>query len=254
MINKSVLVSIVTPAFNSSEFIIYTYESIKSQSISNWELLITDDCSSDNTLNVLKKLSETDNRVKVFKNKINSGAAVSRNNSISHSKGKYIAFIDSDDLWLPSKLETQIEFMENNLVDFSFTSYELVDSNGFLLNKIVDCHGIKSVSYDDMLRKKATLGCSTVMLRRTAFDDISMPLIRTGQDYGLWLKLLKTGVNAYLIPDVLTQYRILPDSISRNKMKKAKRQWQIYREIEKLPLLKSIECFCFYAWRAVFRK
>ncbi|WP_305838815.1 hypothetical protein [Photobacterium leiognathi] len=81
-----------------------------------------------------------------------------------------------------------------------------------------------------------------------------MPLIRTGQDYGLWLKLLKTGKNAYKFNQVLTQYRILPNSISRNKIKKAKRQWQIYREIEKLPLLTSIECFCFYAYRAVFRK
>ena len=105
-----------------------------------------------------------------------------------------------------------------------------------------------------MLKKKATLGCSTVMLRRNAFDDITMPLLRTGQDYATWLKLLKTGQNAYPLIDVLTQYRILPNSISRNKVKKAKRQWQIYREVEKLSLYKSAVSFCFYAWRAVFRK
>ncbi|MUH96828.1 glycosyltransferase [Aliivibrio fischeri] len=247
-------VSIITPTYNSIKYINHVYSSICQQDYHHWEWLVTDDCSSDETFKYLLELSQEDSRVKVFKNKENSGAAVSRNNSISKSNGDFIAFIDSDDLWLPNKLKKQIQFMNKNKYDFSFTSYELIDENSVLLNKTVDNHDIQYVSYDDMLRKKATLGCSTVMLRRTAFDDISMPLIRTGQDYGLWLKLLKTGVNAYLIPDVLTQYRILPDSISRNKIKKAKRQWQIYREIEKLPLLKSIECFCFYAWRAVFRK
>lgn len=249
-----ILISIITPSYNSSDWIEKTYVSIKEQSYPNWEWLITDDCSSDNTLQLLKKISKNDKRVKLFCNEINSGAAVSRNNSLSNASGDFFAFIDSDDLWLLSKLENQINFMEDNLVDFSFTSYELVDDNGQLLNKIVDSHDVKYVTYEDMLRKKATLGCSTVMLRRSAFDDISMPLIRTGQDYGLWLKLLKTGKNAYKVNEVLTQYRILPNSISRNKIKKAKRQWQIYREIEKLSLIKSFECFCFYAYRAVFRK
>ncbi|GEK15067.1 glycosyltransferase family 2 protein [Aliivibrio fischeri] len=248
------LVSIITPSYNSIEYIDSVYGSICDQSYQNWEWLVTDDFSSDDTFKFLLELSKKDSRVRVFKNKENSGAAISRNNSISQSSGDFIAFIDSDDLWLQNKLKKQIQFMEDNNHDFSFTSYELIDGDGACFNKIVDNHDIQCVSYDDMLRKKATLGCSTVMLRRTAFDDISMPLIRTGQDYGLWLKLLKTGVNAYLISEVLTQYRILPDSISRNKIKKAKRQWQIYREIEKLPLFKSIECFCFYAWRAVFRK
>jgi teichuronic acid biosynthesis glycosyltransferase TuaG len=105
-----------------------------------------------------------------------------------------------------------------------------------------------------MLKKRATLGCSTVMLRKSGFEDISMPLIRTGQDYATWLKLLKTGNEAYLLNDVLTSYRIRPNSISRNKFKKAKRQWQIYRELEQLPMLKSLVCFCNYVWRAVFRK
>lgn len=251
---RNKLISIITPSYNSSDWIEKTYTCIKEQSYQNWEWLITDDCSSDDTLEILENINLSDKRVKIFSNKVNSGAAVSRNNSLSNASGDFFAFIDSDDLWLLSKLENQINFMEENLVDFSFTSYELVDDNGRLLNKIVDSHDVKYVTYEDMLRKKATLGCSTVMLRRSAFDDISMPLIRTGQDYGLWLKLLKTGKNAYKINEVLTQYRILPNSISRNKIKKAKRQWQIYREIEKLSLIKSLECFCFYACRAVFRK
>ncbi|MBY8082152.1 glycosyltransferase [Vibrio fluvialis] len=248
------LLSIITPSYNSSDLIVETYGAINAQSLSNFEWLITDDCSSDITFYLLKNLACNDERIKIFRNRVNSGAAVSRNNSISNASGDFVAFIDSDDLWLPDKLEKQVRFMEENNIDFSFTAYELIDEQGNPTGQKVDTHLTGPVSYEDMLRKKATLGCSTVMLRRSAFEDISMPLIRTGQDYGLWLKLLKTGVKAYPMPEVLTQYRILPNSISRNKVKKAKRQWQIYREIEKLPLLKSIECFCFYAWRAVFRK
>lgn len=253
MQNKCKL-SIITPSYNSSDLIGCTYSAINSQSFNDFEWLITDDCSSDSTLSVLQNLASDDERIKIYRNEVNSGAAVSRNNSISYASGDFIAFIDSDDLWLPEKLEKQVRFMEDNNIDFSFTAYELIDEGGKSTGQKVDTHLTGPVSYEDMLRKKATLGCSTVMLRRSAFEDISMPLIRTGQDYGLWLKLLKTGAKAYPMPEVLTQYRILPNSISRNKVKKAKRQWQIYREIEKLPLLKSIECFCFYAWRAVFRK
>lgn len=247
-------ISIITPAFNSENTILETYKSICSQSYSNWEWLVTDDCSTDSTFEILIQMAKKDNRILCFKNETNSGAAVSRNNSLSNMSGDFICFIDSDDFWLLGKLEKQFAFMEENNIDFSFTAYEIVDEQGNPTGKKVDTHLTDPVTYEDMLRKKATVGCSTVMLRSSAFDDISMPLIRTGQDYGLWLKILKTGVKAYPLPNVLTQYRILPNSISRNKVKKAKRQWQIYRELEKLPLLKSIECFGFYAWRAVFRK
>ncbi|MGO2386380.1 MAG: glycosyltransferase family 2 protein [Psychrobacter sp.] len=247
------LVSIITPAFNSELTILNTYQSINNQNYSNWEWIITDDCSEDSTVKILEDIQSIDSRVKVFQNKKNSGAAVSRNNSISNANGEFFAFIDSDDLWLPTKLEQQLSFMGDHIA-FSFTAYELIDASNNRLNKSVDSTQQGSFSYQDMLRKKATLGCSTVMLRRASFDDISMPLIRTGQDYALWLKLLKTGQKAHVLNEVLTQYRILPDSISRNKIKKSKRQWEIYREIEKLGILESSLNFCFYAFRAVFRK
>ncbi|MGI2095225.1 glycosyltransferase family 2 protein [Shewanella oncorhynchi] len=246
-------VSIITPAYNAERWILKTYQSIKSQTYTNWEWLITDDCSADNTLNILNNLAEEDHRVRVFSNATNSGAAVSRNNSIANAAGDFLAFIDSDDLWLPNKLEKQLAFMGEEIA-FSFTAYELIDASENRLNKTVDSTQQGGFSYQDMLRKKATLGCSTVMLRRTSFKDISMPLIRTGQDYALWLKLLKNGQKAYVLNDILTQYRILPDSISRNKVKKAIRQWEIYREIESLGFIESSINFCFYAHRAVFRK
>ncbi|MCY9826434.1 glycosyltransferase family 2 protein [Vibrio chagasii] len=247
------LISIITATYNSEDWVLRTYESIKNQTYTNWEWLVTDDFSTDNTLDVLNKLVESDHRIKVFCNEKNSGAAVSRNNSIKHAAGDFLAFIDSDDLWLPSKLEKQLIFMGDDIA-FSFTSYELIDATGNRLNKSVDSTQVGSFSYQDMLRKKATLGCSTVMLRTKTFSDLSMPLIRTGQDYALWLKLLKTGENAHILNDILTQYRILPDSISRNKIKKSKRQWQIYRDIEHLGFIESCINFCFYAYRAVFRK
>ncbi|EGR0311230.1 glycosyltransferase [Vibrio cholerae] len=248
------VVTIITPAYNCVNSIFDTARSIKNQTYSNWEWLITDDCSSDNTFEVLNSLSDLDSRIKVLRNNINSGAAVSRNKAIEKASGEYIAFIDSDDLWSDNKLKLQLEFMQETGCDFSFTSYSLIDERGNSLDKIVDKEQLSPLNYQDMLKKKATLGCSTVMLRRSAFSDISMPLLRTGQDYALWLKLLKSGKLAYHLNIPLTKYRILPNSISRNKFKKAKRQWQIYRELENLSLSKASICFLFYAWRAVFRK
>lgn len=247
------LISIITATFNSSSQIMNTYNSIKNQTLNGWEWVVTDDCSTDTTFEVLQGIAKKDSRVKIFANKVNSGAAVSRNNSLSNANAEFIAFIDSDDLWKPEKLEKQLAFMKND-IDFSFTAYGLIDEQGESLNQSVDANQSGTFSYEDMLRKKATLGCSTVMLRRNAFEDVTMPLLRTGQDYATWLKLLKTGKKAYLLNEMLTSYRIMPNSISRNKFKKAKRQWQIYREVEELALFKSVICFCFYAWRAIFRK
>ncbi|HBC3436998.1 glycosyltransferase family 2 protein [Vibrio parahaemolyticus] len=246
-------VSIVTALYNSEPWIRETYLSIKSQSFKNWEWLVTDDCSTDNSVAVIEEIMSSDSRVKLFKNKVNSGAAVSRNNSIAHATGDFIAFLDSDDLWSNTKLEKQLFYMGDE-IDFCFTAYELIDGTGQSLNKTVDSSNSGSFSYSDMLKKKATLGCSTVILRNNVFKDISMPLLRTGQDYALWLKLLKQNQRAYLLNEVLSQYRILPNSISRNKIKKSKRQWEIYRDIEKLNLFYSSICFLSYAFRAIFRK
>lgn len=247
-------ISIITASYNDELLISETYRSILSQTHTNWEWLITDDCSSDGTQDILYEIQNKDNRVKVFKNSVNSGAAISRNNSIKNATGAYIAFLDSDDLWECNKLEVQLHYMKNNNVDFSFTSYQLISEKGDTLGIHVDRFKSLSVRYEDMLRKKATLGCSTVMLKKEAFSDIAMPEIRTGQDYALWLKLLKSIDRAVLIPVCLSRYRIVKGSISRNKFKKAMRQWHIYREIEKLPLLKSCEYFLFYAFRALFRR
>lgn len=248
-----ILVSIITPTFNAEKFIPIVYKSLMSQTYVNWEWLVTDDCSTDNTYNILESLAKNDHRIKLSKNIVNSGAAITRNVSLTRATGEFIAFIDSDDVWEPEKLEKQVAFMGNS-IDFSFTAYKIISEDGEDLGKSVDTFHSSPLNYHDMLMKKATLGCSTVMLRRSAIKNYKMPLLRTGQDYAFWLKILKNGINAHPMTEVLTKYRIVSNSISRNKIKKAKRQWQIYREVESLGVLRSMYCFIFYAWRAVFRK
>lgn len=254
VIDPKLLISVITPAFNSQDYIFKTYTSLLNQTHTNWEWLITDDHSSDSTFDILLDIAREDERVKPVQLSTNCGAAFARNNSMDRSKGEYFAFLDADDHWYELKLERQLDFMVCKNIDFSFTAYKCINENNKEWSKIVDnTHKYGRFTYEDMLRKKATLGCSTVMLKRSFVDDLRMPLIRTGQDYAFWLSLLKK-TDAYILNECLTEYRILPGSLSRNKLKKAKRQWGIYRDIERLGFFHSSICFCFYAYRAVFRK
>lgn len=247
------LVSVITPSFNSLPYIAETFASLLSQTMPDWEWVVTDDFSDDGSYEYLISLADSDDRVRVFRQSDNFGAARARNNSIAHARGKFLAFLDSDDLWLPEKLASQLQYMGEQ-IDFCFTPYEVVDSENKKTLQIVDLNNTGVFTYEDMLKKKATLGCSTVILRRNAFKFITMPDIRTGQDYGLWLSLLRSGKSAVLFNRIMTRYRISPSSISRNKFRKARSQWNIYRRIEKIPLAKAVLCFCFYGWRAIFRR
>lgn len=250
---KNELVSIITPTYNSSKYVGESIKSVLNQTYQNWEMLITDDCSTDNTVDIIEYYQTKDNRIKLFKLEANSGAALARNNSIKNSKGVFLAFLDSDDIWSKNKLYSQLKFMGSE-IDFSFTSYQYIDKFSIIKDKTVDTLNFGQFSYKDMLKKKATLGCSTVILRKEKFDDLMIPNIRTGQDYAFWLKLLKTGTKAYIHNSILTYYRINPGSISRNKFKKSVRQFYIYKRIEKISLFCSIYYFVHYALKAVFRK
>ena len=247
-------ISIITATYNSEAFLNELYESIKLQTNSNWEWVVTDDCSTDSTISILKEIVKNDKRVRFYQLETNSGAACARNNSIRKSSNRFLAFVDSDDIWEVNKLDTQLDYMNNNKVSFCFTGYQIINENGDLLDKQIDCKVGCKFSYVDMLKKKATLGCSTVMLDKELLGaDILMPDIRTGQDYATWLKILKVGGTASLIPIPLTKYRLVKGSISSNKFKKAKRQWKIYRELEGLNVLYSLYCFLHYAIRVVIR-
>ena len=238
-------ISIITPTYNSSLYIAETIKSIISQTHDNWELILVDDFSNDNTVSIIESFISLDNRIKLIKNTENKGAAFTRNTAILESKYSYLAFLDSDDIWVKEKLEKQLFFMKSKKISFSFTGFKIIDYKSKSTGKTVDTKQNGSFSYEDMLTKKATLGCSTVMLNKKAFKGLLvMPSIRTGQDYAFWLKLLKnTNEKAYIISLPLTNYRITPNSISRNKFKKAKRQFHIYRRIEKLNFLSSLYYF-----------
>lgn len=246
--------SIVTASYNSGRFIMETYSSILAQEYTDWEWIVTDDCSTDGTIDLLDGMAASDSRVKVIKNSLNLGAGLSRNKSMSKASGRFIAFIDADDLWDPQKLSRQVRFMLSGQVGICFTSYRIICQFGRDQGKVVDQGVPASVDYNDLLAKKATVGCSTVMVDRFRIGEFVMPGLRTGQDYVTWLSILKKGVTGYLLRETLTSYRIVEGSISRNKFKKALRQWQIYRSVEKLPLGVSIFYFLNYAFRAVIRK
>lgn len=249
------LVSVIIPAYNSEQFIGEAIRSVLNQSYQDLEVLVTDDCSSDATERVVRELAAEDSRVHYFRMKQNGGAALARNNSIQQAKGRYIAFLDADDVWLPGKLEVQLAFMCQKQCAFSFTGYSVYSGEGLFDDKVVDAETPDSIAYGDLLKKTCTVGCSTVILDRGQLPTIEMTNIRTGQDYALWLRLLReSGLRAYNLKTRYTGYRVLKGSISRNKFKKIRRQWQIYREIEKIYLLPAFYLMFFYARNAVFRR
>lgn len=250
---ETFLVSIIMPAFNSARFISDAIESVVFQTYTNWELLIVDDHSSDETTKVVEQYVHKDGRIKLTSNRTNLGSAKSRNKALAMARGRFLAFLDSDDRWRSDKLHLQLHFMQQSRCGFSFTAYQIVNEQAVPSGQIVDMNCPDRVSYRDMLNKRATLGCSTVVIDKDKTGDLVMPDLRTGQDYALWLKLLRSGHEAFRLDRVLTDYRITPNSISRNKFKKARRQWQIYRSVEGLGMIASISHFANYAWRAVFR-
>lgn len=249
-VNKNDLVSIITPTFNSEKYILETIESVKNQTYHNWEMIIVDDCSNDNTVSLIKNEIRKDHRIRLIQQKNNVGAAVARNTAIKNAKGKYMAFLDSDDLWHPRKLEVQLSFMKHKDIAFSFTEYEIINEDGSETGKIINVP--EKIDYNGLL-KNTIIGCLTVMLDTEKLGLVQMPNIRTRQDTALWLSILKKGITAYGIQQPLAKYRKVNGSISSNKIKMAKQNWKLYREIEQLNIFYATWCFINYAWNA-FKK
>ena len=231
-------VSIIMPCYNSSDYIVDSIRSIQRQSCSNWELLITDDCSSDNTVSMVRDLADKDNRIKFFQLEKNGGAGVARNNSIRHAVGRYIAFCDSDDQWLPLKLEKQIAFMQLHNQSFSYTSYEKINEAGDSLGSVA-C--LPRLTYKDMLRNNY-VGCLTAMYDSEKLGKIYMPHIRNRQDWALWLDILKQCGEVRGIQEPLSIYRERLGSISSNKFEMIRYNWIIFHDIEKLGFIHSGWC------------
>ncbi|MDD3229867.1 MAG: glycosyltransferase family 2 protein [Oscillospiraceae bacterium] len=249
---SNTLVSIIMPAYNTAPYIVEAIDSVKAQTYQNWELLITEDCSTDDTQAILRKVALTDDRIKVFYNKQNSGAATSRNHSLEKALGRYIAFLDADDLWLPGKLEQQLAFMQSNNIAMCYTSYETVEADGAYRNTV---HVPSETDYTGFLKRPLT--CSHTIMFDLKFVDKSllvMPNIKRGQDGATWCQVLKSGISGYGLDCVLAKNRKHADSLSANKITAVKRAWYSLRKVEKLSLPKSAYYFVFYAFNAVKKR
>lgn len=234
--NKEKLVSIIMPAYNSGKYISESIASVREQSYINWELIIVDDCSSDNTIEIVKKFQEKDHRILLFTLTVNSGAAKARNIAIKKASGVYLAFLDSDDYWDTDKLSDQIAFMEGNGYTFTCTTYSKVNEAG---NKAGNNVVPKLVSnYRDVLENSP--GNSTVIYNCIVLGKFYSPDIRRRNDFVMWLQVIKAAKKLYGIQKAYTFYRVREDSLSKKKFKLLKYQWRVYREYEKLPILYSI--------------
>jgi teichuronic acid biosynthesis glycosyltransferase TuaG len=236
------LVSIITPSYKTEKFIAQTIESVLSQTYQNWEMIIVDDVSPDNSNDIVEEYCKKDSRIKLIKLEENIGPAVARNKAIEEANGRYIAFLDSDDLWIPEKLEKQIKFMESNNLVLSYSSYYLIDED----NNDVDTFITKyKVNYSDLLKTNG-IGCSTAIYDTKKIGKVLMPDIIKRQDYGLWLNILKQTDYAKGILEPLVKYRIMKNSVSSSKLIASKYVWKIFREVEGLSFLKSVYFFCIY--------
>lgn len=230
------LISIIMPVYNVEKFISQTIKSILDQTYENWELLLVDDGSKDNSCEIINEFSKKDNRIKVFIQEINGGAAKARNIGIDKANGRYICFLDSDDLWDKNKLKKQLEFMKKNNYAFTFTSYQLMNEEGMLINKIV--HVPAQINYKKALANHI-ISTITVMIDVKQIPNISMPDIKYGQDTATWLKILKDDKQAYGLDEVLSFYRQVSTSISSNPIRRVTRTWDIYRKSENFNYIKS---------------
>lgn len=231
------LVSVITPSYNCAQFIGETIESVKAQTYTDWEMIIVDDCSSDGTSGIVEGYAREDARIRLLKLERNSGAAFARTKAMQLANGHYMAFLDSDDLWMPEKLERQLSFMTENGYAFSCTSYVRVDVCRRKKDSIVKAP--KKVSYNRVLLD-CPVGNSTVMYDVAMMGKFEVPDIRKRNDDALWLKMLKVERYIWGMPDILMQYRIRPGSISSNKLSLVKYHWILYRDIEHLSVIRSL--------------
>lgn len=237
------MVSVIMPAYNAERFISIAVESVLHQTLTDWELLIMDDCSTDGTPELIAALAMTDPRIKVHYNPRNMGVAKTRNHALSLSQGQYIAFLDSDDYWHPTKLENQIALMQKTGAGLCYTSYALVDETGAPVRN--DYLVPETVSFRQLL-KENVIGCSTVVLSAELMEQRRFDPDYYHEDYVLWLHLLRDGIIAAGCPQVLTDWRYQDNSRSFNKWNSLHKRWDIYRHNLRLPIINSLYFLMYY--------
>ncbi|WP_239524867.1 glycosyltransferase family 2 protein [Leptobacterium flavescens] len=221
------MVSIVTPTYNSEKYLAETIASVISQTYQDWELLLIDDASSDNTLNMIREFADKDKRIRFFQLTENSGAGIARNKGIEMAQGNFVAFLDADDLWKPEKLEKQLKFMEEKDADVCFTAYELINEEGQALNRLVTV--LSEVDKNKIL-KANYIGNSTGIYNAEKLGKIYMPPIRKRQDWALWLRCIEKAGSAYGLQENLAGYRVRKNSVSSNKINLLKYNYIFYRK------------------------
>ncbi len=246
------LVSIITPTFNSQDFLAQTIDSILDQSYKNWELILIDDASTDNTINLIKDYISKHSNISLIQNNTNQGAGVSRNKGINAAKGDFIAFLDADDLWLPNKLEVQINLMVKNKLDVCFSSYDLIDESGNKLFKRVNA--LSELTYKKLLRSNY-LGNLTGVYNCKSLGKIPSTKYRKRQDWLLWLQAIKeSGKPATGIQESLALYRVRKNSMSSNKFDLIKYNYQVYSKGLGFSTFKSLGYFILFLYEHFFVK
>ena len=254
MEEKHPVVSIVTPVYNVKKFIRETMDCVRAQTFEAWEMLLVEDGSTDGTPEeILRYLEETgESRIRLIRQEDNGGAARARNRGVTEARGRFIAYVDADDLWEPEKLERQLRFMEEKKAAFSFTGYEFADENGKGTGKIVKVP--ETINYTEAL-KNTTIFTSTVMFdaEQIPKEELMMPEIKS-EDTALWWKVLRSGRVACGLNENLVKYRRAGKSLSSNKLEAIRRIWNLYRKAEGMGFFSSCWHFCFWAIRAVKRR
>lgn len=244
------LVSIITPYYNSADFITATLDSILAQTYTNWELIVIDDKSTDNTTQIVEQFAQKHSNVKLIKLEKNGGVAHARNVGLEHTNGKYIAFLDSDDVWVPEKLSRQIQFMEERNLPMTFCAYHRINEAGEIISRKIAVP--KTVSHQQLLAHNVII-FSTSLTLKSAVGDLKFK--KAGhEDWIFWLDLFKKYGSGYGINEPLTLYRIRSNSVSSNKLKVIGYTWKILREHEKIGLLKSMYLFSKYAVATVWKR
>lgn len=237
-------VSILMPAFNAQAYIEEAIRSVLAQTVTDWELLVLDDGSTDGTRDTVAALAAEDPRIRLLPNWENMGAARTRNRGLELCAGQYVALLDSDDVWYPTKLEAQLALLAETGADFAYSAYAIIDSRGHPTRQ--DYRVPPQVRFSSLLRENC-IGCSTVILRREVADRYRFSTEFYHEDYVLWLQLTRDGLRGVGCTEVLAAWRLTENSRSYRKGQAAKNRWQIYRQYLKLPLWKSAALFAAYA-------
>ena len=244
------LVSIITPSWNVARLIGATIKSVQAQTLTDWELLVADDCSTDETAAVVEGYASNDPRIHLIRQPRNGGPALARQAAIGRARGRFVAFLDSDDLWLPAKLERQVAFAGEHRSPLSFTAFRRINESGSITGRLVQVPS--SLSYGQLL-KNTSIATLTALVDR----DITGPIAMKNEpydDFCLWLSILKPGRVAHGLDEDLARYRVRGASVSSRPLRSAGWVWHIYRNVEHLPLLPSVWCFAHWGTRAWLKR